>query len=152
VRLRAAQGLLAARSKDALPALLDLLTIGPAEIAGRAEGLLAEVAGAAAPRVALAGDERQRRACRDAWENWWKAQGDKLDLAKLDTEAIVFNPVRRAETVARQFLDALIAGDQAAIRRTTDVPFVVVGLQRFNPYFSPPPSRVVGKGARKLSQ
>jgi hypothetical protein len=132
VRLRAAQGLLAGRSKEGVPALLDLLTTGPAEVAGRAEGLLVEVAGAAAPRVALAGDERQRRVCRDAWEGWWKAQGDKLDLAKLDTEAIIFSSVRRAGTVARQFLDALLAGDGAAIRRTADVPFVVAGLKRMD--------------------
>ncbi len=129
VRLRAAQGLVAAGSKDGLPTLLDLLTSAPAEIAGRAEGLLADVAGAAAPRVVLGGDDRQRRACRDAWEKWWKAQGDKLDLAKLDADAVVFSPVRRASTVARQFLDALISGDLAVIRRTADVPFAVAGLK-----------------------
>jgi HEAT repeat protein len=131
VRLRAAQGLLAARNKDGLPALLDLLTTGPEDVAGRAEGLLAEVAGAAAPRGHLGSDDRQRRACRDAWEGWWKAQGDKLDLAKLDADAVLFRPARRAATVARQFLDALIAGDPAAAGRTADVPFFVSGLKRF---------------------
>jgi HEAT repeat protein len=130
VRLRAAQGMLAAGSKDGLPTLLDLLTAAPADIAGRVEDLLAEVAGAGAPRVALGADDRQRRACRDAWEKWYKAQGDHLDLAKLDAEAVVFSPVRRAASVARQFLDALVGGDQAAVRRTADVPFAVAGLKQ----------------------
>jgi HEAT repeat protein len=131
VRLRAAQGLLAARDRAGVPALLDLLTTGSGEVAGRAEGLLAEVAGTAAPRVALGTDDRERRACRDAWEGWWKAQGDKLDLAKLDADAVVFSPVRRAAAVARPFLEALIAGDGAAVGRTADVPFSVAGLKRF---------------------
>jgi hypothetical protein len=53
-----------------------------------------------------------------------------MDLLGLD-------PMRRARRVALQFLDALVAGDGAVVRRTADLPFVildsnrVVGLTRF---------------------
>jgi hypothetical protein len=87
VRWRAAQGLLAAKDKSALPALIALLTEAPAATAWRAEGLLYRLAGDKAPATNAASDsDAERKKARAAWEAWYKAEGGKLDLAKLDVE------------------------------------------------------------------
>src|SRR5579859_1744971 len=52
VRFRAAQGLLAGRERAAIPALIALVSEGPAELAARADELLRCVAGAHAPPLA----------------------------------------------------------------------------------------------------
>jgi hypothetical protein len=87
VRLRAAQGLIAAREKEAVPALLGLLENGPLALAWQAEELLYRLAGEKGPAVALGGGSpEERRLCRDAWNKWWTDLGSKVDLAKLDLE------------------------------------------------------------------
>jgi HEAT repeat protein len=131
VRLRAAQGLLAARDKTAVPALLALLTQDSVELALRAEEVLGQVAADKAPAVALGEDGAQRRKCRDAWEAWWKAEGPTLDLARAEVGMPLDNPNQRARAVARRFLNALLKGDEAAMRRTSDVPFCLAGIQTF---------------------
>jgi hypothetical protein len=71
VRLRAAQGLLAAADGASLPALVQLLDEPSAEIAWQAEELLHWVAGKEAPAVAVgAATAGERKACRAAWEGW----------------------------------------------------------------------------------
>jgi hypothetical protein len=99
-------------------------------VAGRAEDVLAVVAGEQAPRVRLGGGDKERRACRAAWEAWWKARHDRLDLARVDADAMTYSPTRRAAAVARQFLDALLGGDRASARRAVDLPFSVVGMKQ----------------------
>ena len=87
VRLRAAQGLIAAREKEAVPALLALLEHGPLVLAWQAEELLYRLAGEKAPSAPLgAGNPEERRLCRTAWNKWWTELGVKVDLAKLDLE------------------------------------------------------------------
>jgi HEAT repeat protein len=82
VRLRAAQGLLAARDKAALEPLIGLLTEGVVEQANQAEVLLQEVAGAAAPALAIGdGSPEARRKSQDAWLTWWRERGSKEELA-----------------------------------------------------------------------
>ncbi len=85
VRLRAAQGLLAARDKSGVPALVALLEGSPVETAWQAEELLRYVAGEKAPAALVgAGAAADRTACRQAWESWWKEHEAGLDFAKLD--------------------------------------------------------------------
>jgi HEAT repeat protein len=85
VRLRAAQGLLTAKDASCVPALAALLEGTPMETAWQAEELLRYIAGEEAPHATLgAGAADDRRACRAAWEAWWKERGPKVDLAKLD--------------------------------------------------------------------
>ncbi len=85
VRLRAAQGLLAARDKTGVPALIALLEGSPVETAWQAEELLRYVAGEKSPAALVgAGAAADRTACRQAWESWWKGNEAGLDFAKLD--------------------------------------------------------------------
>jgi hypothetical protein len=87
VRLAAARGLLAARDGESLPALVALVGDGPAPLSRQAEELLFYVAGEKSPNVYVGeGSEAERKKSRTAWEAWYKADGVKLDLTKLDSE------------------------------------------------------------------
>jgi hypothetical protein len=87
VRLRAAQGLFAAKDNDAVPALLELLGQASPAVAGRAEELLYRVAGDNAPAVSPGpGGEAVRRRFREAWGAWYRDHGRHADLARLDLE------------------------------------------------------------------
>jgi HEAT repeat protein len=85
VRLRAAQGLLTAREKDAIPVLVALLNEPDAAIAWQAEDLLHYVAGEEAPdEVVGSCTTASRKKCQAAWEAWWKRSSEKCDLTRLD--------------------------------------------------------------------
>jgi hypothetical protein len=87
VRLRAAQGLIDGKDKEAVPTLAALLTEAPPTVAHAAEELLFRLAGEQAPHASLGTDKNEeRRQCRQAWDAWWRNQGPKLDLTKLDLE------------------------------------------------------------------
>lgn len=87
VRLRAAQGLLAARDKESIPTLIALLDEPMVAVSWQAEELLHWVAEEQAPRgnVGAASAEMRRR-CRVAWEAWWRDHRQRLDTAPLDQE------------------------------------------------------------------
>jgi HEAT repeat protein len=83
VRLRAAQGLLAAGDKAGLPALIALLDEPAVALSWQAEELLHWAAWGTAPEEVVGGataEERQR--CRAAWEQWYGRHGAALDLSK----------------------------------------------------------------------
>jgi HEAT repeat protein len=85
VRLSAAQAVLtAARDKDAVPVLIDLLARLPVDRVWEAEELLTLLAGDKGPSVAVNGDAAAREKARDAWAAWWTNNRDTVDLAKLD--------------------------------------------------------------------
>jgi hypothetical protein len=84
VRLRAAQGLLAGKDKNAVPTLLALLSDAPLELAWQAEELLGRLAGEARPRASLGSTSPERHRCREAWEGWWHTVGSFLDISSLD--------------------------------------------------------------------
>jgi hypothetical protein len=83
VRLWVALALVETRDREALPVLIDLLGQLPQERGWQAEELLIRLAGEQAPRVVLGSDEAGRQKCRDAWVEWWAANKDQVDLAKL---------------------------------------------------------------------
>jgi HEAT repeat protein len=85
VRLKAALALANARDRDAIPTLITLLGVLPPEQASFAEDYLRLVAGDKAPNVSLGMDKAAREKCRDAWAAWWKDNGARIDLAKIDT-------------------------------------------------------------------
>ncbi len=89
VRLRAAQGLLAAQDKEAVPALVELMSGASIELAWQAEELLRWVAGEKAPQVMLgAGAAEARRESHKAWQEWWRRHGPALDLAAVMKEPL----------------------------------------------------------------
>ena len=88
VRLRAAQGLLAAKDAAGLPVLVALLEETPADEAWQAEELLHYAAGETAPQEVIgAATAKSRKACRTAWTAWLKENLEKLDLSKIDQES-----------------------------------------------------------------
>ncbi len=131
IRFRAAQGLVAAREKSAIPFLAAFLGEGPIDIARQAEELLARIAGDSAPKVGLVEDQAARRRCRSAWDSWWKTNEATLDLAKADVDLTVSNPALIARKLTQQFVDAFIKGDVASLKRISGVPFRLTDEQEF---------------------
>lgn len=87
VRLRAAQGLLLAKDKEAVPALIALLIESAPSLRWQAEEALFRIAGEQAPAVATTGSEKEGfQKARDAWTTWWRDNNAKVDLTKLGTE------------------------------------------------------------------
>lgn len=82
VRLRAAQGLLAAKEKTGIPVLVDLLTAPSVEIAWQAEELLRWVAGEGAPDTVVGA--KNGLGCRKAWGKWWETHQSDLDFADIE--------------------------------------------------------------------
>ena len=132
VRFRAAQGLLAARDKNAVPTLLALLSDAPLAIAEQAEDVLGCLAGARSPAAALGSEALSRRKCREAWETWWRTNKQSFDLNNADIDLLLRDPSTRAREVAVQFLTAMTRGDAALLKRTTDVPFSLMGMAQMN--------------------
>jgi hypothetical protein len=88
VRYEAAAGLARCGEKKALPVLIALLADAPFSLACRAEYLLCSLADGQGPEETLGKDEATaRRACRDAWQTWWRQQADRVDLTRLEREA-----------------------------------------------------------------
>jgi hypothetical protein len=131
VRFRAAQGLLAGRDRDGIPALVALLTDGPLELAEQAEDLLACAAGDRAPMRTLGSSDFTRKLCRRAWEGWWKLAGRAVPLAARDVDVPLLNPSLQARTATRQFFASLGRCDLPLFQKATDVPFVFGGEQTF---------------------
>ncbi|MBY0526323.1 MAG: hypothetical protein K2R98_23215 [Gemmataceae bacterium] len=124
VCFRAAQGLIAARDKQAVAALVSLLSGAPIDLAVQAEDLLGRVAGDKAPSATLTdATAAVRKKCRDAWDMWWKANEGKIDLAKADVDLLSESTPQRVRELARRFKDALVKGDSATLQRLSDAPF-----------------------------
>jgi HEAT repeat protein len=83
VRLQVALALVAARDKDAVPALIDALADLPPEQSTQAQDTLLLLASDKAPAVTLGGDLAARRQARDAWAAWWREHATSVDLAKV---------------------------------------------------------------------
>ncbi len=128
IRVRAAQGLLAAREKAAIPVLLALLGEGPAEVAQQANDLLDRAAGETAPAVSLGEGKEQRAKCHAAWETWWKQQAIKLDLTKADVDLETLNLSALARETVRKLVDSwFIKGETATAKRLIGVPCLIEG-------------------------
>jgi HEAT repeat protein len=82
VRLRVALALTAARDKEAVPVLIDLLGQLPPQLGEQAEAQLLRIAGERGPKVMLGRDDAGRQKCRDAWAAWWREHGAAVELPR----------------------------------------------------------------------
>jgi hypothetical protein len=98
VRLRTAQGLLAARDRQGVPALIGLLTSKVPDVGWQAEDLLLRALGEATtvPAPSTPGVSG-RKEYRDRWVKWWQTNGAKAALTSLEHE-----PAQRGWTVVSQ--------------------------------------------------
>jgi HEAT repeat protein len=87
VRLRVAMGLAAAKDKDAVPVLIELLTQLPLAQAYLAQDFLYRIGEGQSPYVPLGKEKSAREQCRDAWAAWWDKHKDRTDLGKLSAKA-----------------------------------------------------------------
>jgi HEAT repeat protein len=93
VRRHVAMALLEAKDRDAVPALIALLSGKSRGDAAAAEDVLVSIAGDSAP--SSEGDTPNARLrYRKAWEGWWNENKEKIDLAKID-----YSPVGHGLTV-----------------------------------------------------
>ncbi|MGH7169777.1 MAG: PQQ-binding-like beta-propeller repeat protein [Gemmataceae bacterium] len=83
VRLSVARELVIVGDRQAVPVLIDLLAQLPAERAEQAEELLYRLAGPQAPQAPLGLDAVARKKCRDAWQVWWRAHGEHVEMAAI---------------------------------------------------------------------
>ena len=77
VRLRVALALADTKDAEAITTLVNVLSELPLPLAQQAEEYLLNLASDQAPKAQLGETEASRKACRDAWANWWKGtEGD----------------------------------------------------------------------------
>lgn len=85
VRLRIAIALVtAAKNRDVVEPMINLMAEVPVESGWRAEEILVRLAGDKGPTISLGGDKAARDRARDEWIKWWRANEKEIDLAKLD--------------------------------------------------------------------
>lgn len=87
VKRRVAMALLEAKDNKALPALVSLVDSPSEDDASAAEEALYAVAGDKAPEAPAGDDTATREKVKKVWEKWYKDEGVKVDLTKLEPEA-----------------------------------------------------------------
>lgn len=92
VRLRLALAFVAAKDRDAVQVLIDLLPDLSLAQLWQAEDLLYRLAEDKNPPVlSSTHDDAGRKKLRAAWSTWWKEHGDKIDLARLQETPAMLN-------------------------------------------------------------
>jgi hypothetical protein len=131
VRFRAAQGLLLANEKAAIPVTLELLKSAPMELALQAEDLLSVIANGKGPDDPLAETPELREKCHKAWKEWLEKNQEAVDLSSAELTSPFGGLTTRAGKGAMAFIQAIEKSDLAALKKTTDVPFSFAGVQNF---------------------
>jgi hypothetical protein len=84
VRRRVAEALIEVHDKEAVPVLIALLGTLKGEDADRVEDLLQSVAGDKAPTPPADSSVAARRKYLTAWTDWWRDNGARVDLTKVE--------------------------------------------------------------------
>lgn len=84
VRFRVAMAMVYGGEKKGVPIIIDLLPKLDQVQAWQAEDLLLRMTGELAPpTVSLGKKKEEKLQCQSAWQDWWKDNAGKVDLAKL---------------------------------------------------------------------
>ena len=84
VRLRAAQGLVAAGDRDSVPLLIDMLPTTTGSLSTSIEETLQTLAGEHVPTLPMLDDSLAGRTkLRDVWKGWWTKNRDTVDMTLL---------------------------------------------------------------------
>ncbi len=98
VRLRAAEGLVAARDPAGVPRLIACLADARPSHLWRIEETLQRLAGDQAPAESVAdGAADARQKTLQAWEKWWQTHGSRVELARLSEQLPVLGLVTVCE-------------------------------------------------------
>ena len=127
VRLRAAQGLLAAKRETVIPTLLELLQSAPYPLAEEAEITLQLAAGDNCPRERLSPIPTARFQCVSAWRTWHESKKRTIAWAAIDQGMPWSMTTGRAQHIVRQWVRAYENNDLKGLIRYTDAPFYVGG-------------------------
>ena len=85
VRFRIARTLALAKDRDAITVVIDAIPELPINAAWQAEDFLLKLTTVStAPSAAMGNDKKARDKCKAAWQAWWKSNGAKADLSKLE--------------------------------------------------------------------
>lgn len=86
VRMRVALALVAVGEREAVPVLIDLLPVVPDQQIGQVEDALYQLAGESAPETPWSTEAADKKKSRDAWAAWWRDNGARIDLTRLNTQ------------------------------------------------------------------
>jgi hypothetical protein len=82
VRFRTACGLIRGGDRAAVPALIALIEEAPPALAWRAEETLDRLGSDVIVPAAAGTDATARQRVRFAWDEWWRSNGDRIDLTR----------------------------------------------------------------------
>lgn len=82
VRMRVAFALAGAMDKKAIPVMIALLDQLPQDQWGEVEDYLRRLAGDSAPKTESSDEKDARKKIREQWAAWWKANSEKVELAR----------------------------------------------------------------------
>ncbi len=82
IRLKTALALARAGERDVMPALIQVVSEVPVELAWQGDEFLSKLAGPKKPNVAPAKEADGQKKYREAWTAWWKVFGDKVVLVE----------------------------------------------------------------------
>jgi hypothetical protein len=83
IRMRVALALAMAGEREAVPVLIELLAVLPAEQANQVEETLFQLAGDTAPEMPKGAETNDKKEHRDAWAAWWKNNAGRVDPSRL---------------------------------------------------------------------
>jgi hypothetical protein len=84
--MRIALALVTVGEREAVPVLIDLLPLVSDEQIGQVEDALHQLAGDSAPETPWGSKAADRIKSRDAWAAWWRVNGGRVDLTRLNTQ------------------------------------------------------------------
>jgi HEAT repeat protein len=124
VRLRAGQGLVAARDRAGLAVLVQAIREGTPGQARQASDLLLALAGPGAPGSLEVGTPAQRATLARSWEAWLQGVGRQVDLSRVEVEFGALNRTIAAVQVTRKFIAAAEFNNTPVLKPLIGLPYV----------------------------